>query len=143
MPAGDGLTFAYGDYSFDPRPLFTVNKEIIKTASNTGLATKYSMTLNGTILPTGIDLNDSKGGITTVLSGINDLRTAFNTDFNLLLLQCDDEPALQLSNIVIFPLAVAIFCLNQPMNVNNPDVVLYKNSQLSETAPSAEYAVGV
>ena len=94
MPAGDGLTFAYGDYSFDPRPLFTVNKEIIKTASNTGLATKYSMTLNGTILPTGIDLNDSKGGITTVLSGINDLRTAFNTDFNLLLLQCDDEPAL-------------------------------------------------
>ena len=44
MPLGDGISFKYGDYEFDPRPLFTVNKEIMKTASNSGLGTKYSMT---------------------------------------------------------------------------------------------------
>ena len=69
MPAGDGITFSYGDYSFDPRPLFTVNKEVLKTSSNSGLATKYSMVLNGTLLPTGINLDETKGGLTTVLSG--------------------------------------------------------------------------
>ena len=91
MPAGDGITFSYGDYSFDPRPLFTVNKELIKTPANSGLATKYSMTLNGTILPTGINLDDTKGGLTTVIDDTHDLRTAFEKDFHLLLLQCDSD----------------------------------------------------
>ena len=91
MPAGDGITFSYGDYSFDPRPLFTVNKETLKTSSNSGLATKYSMTLNGTILPTGIDLDNNKGGLNTVISGTHALRAAFEKDFNLLLLQCDSD----------------------------------------------------
>ena len=86
MPAGDGITFTYGDYSFDPRPLFTVNKEIIKTAGNSGLATKYSMTLNGNILPTGTSIDDTKGGLNTVFSGVEDLRQAFARDFNLLTL---------------------------------------------------------
>lgn len=91
MPAGDGITFSYGDYSFDPRPLFTVNKELIKTPANSGLATKYSMTLNGTILPTGINLDDTKGGLTTVIDDTHALRTAFERDFHLLLLQCDSN----------------------------------------------------
>ena len=95
MPAGDGLSFKYGDYEFDPSPLFTVNKEIIKTPSNTGLATRYSMTLEGTILPTGIDpISNNKGGLTTVLNDTQTLRNAFAEDFKLLLLQCDSEPAL-------------------------------------------------
>ena len=91
MPAGDGITFSYGDYSFDPRPLFTVNKETLKTSSNSGLATKYSMTLNGTILPTGsgISLDNNKGGLNAVISGTHSLQTAFEKDFHLLLLQCD------------------------------------------------------
>ena len=88
MPAGDGITFSYGDYSFDPRPLFTVNKEVIKTPDNTGLTTKYSMILNGTILPTGINLDDTKGGLTTVIGDIHALQTGFERDFHLLLLQC-------------------------------------------------------
>ena len=91
MPAGDGITFSYGSYSFDPRPLFTVNKEVLKTPANSGLATKYSMTLNGTILPTGIDLDNNKGGLTTVISDAQALQTAFEKDFNLLLLQCDSD----------------------------------------------------
>jgi len=91
MPAGDGITFSYGDYSFDPRPLFTVNKELVKTPANSGLATKYSMTLNGTILPTGINLDDAKGGLTTVIGDAQALQTAFEKDFRLLLLQCDSD----------------------------------------------------
>lgn len=93
MPAGDGITFTYGDYSFDPRPLFTVNKEIIKTAGNSGLATKYSMTLNGNILPTGTSIDDTKGGLNTVFSGVEDLRQAFARDFNLLTLNCETSPS--------------------------------------------------
>lgn len=89
MPAGDGITFSYGDYSFDPRPLFTVNKEVIKTPANTGLATKYSMTLNGTILPTGINLDDVKGGLNTVVNDVHALQTAFDKDFEVLLLKCE------------------------------------------------------
>ena len=91
MPAGDGITFSYGDYSFDPRPLFTVNKEVLKTPANSGLTTKYSMTLNGTILPTGINLDDNKGGLNTVIGDAQALQTAFGKDFNLLLLQCDSD----------------------------------------------------
>ena len=92
MPRGDGLTFKYGDYQFDPRPLFTTNKEIVKTASNVALATKYSVTIQGTILPTGIDpIEGNVPGLTTVLSGANVLRDAFSQDFKLLLLQCGTD----------------------------------------------------
>ena len=89
MPAGDGISFTYGNYSFDPRPLFVVDKEMIKTASNTGLATKYTVTLEGNILPTDIDpIEGNKAGLTQVLSGANDLRNAFSHDFQLLKLRC-------------------------------------------------------
>ena len=94
MPLGDGISFKYGDYEFDPRPLFTVNKEIMKTASNSGLGTKYSMTLNGNILPTGVALDNAKGGLTQVFSGTDALRDAFAQDFNLLILQCDTDSPL-------------------------------------------------
>ena len=93
MPLGDGITFSYGDHIFDPRPLFTVNKEMIKTTANTGLATKYSMTLNGHVLPTGAAGIDS-AGLTNVLSGTNVIRDAFDQDFKLLLLQCSTDTPL-------------------------------------------------
>jgi hypothetical protein len=94
MPAGDGIVFTYGDFSLDPRPLFTISKEIIKTPSNTGLASKYSVTLEGHILPTGIDpITENKGGLTRILSSGNLLRDAFGTDFKNLKLQCNsDDP---------------------------------------------------
>jgi hypothetical protein len=91
MPAGDGISFKYGDYTLDPRPLFSVNKEFIKTPANTGLYSKYIVSLNGHILPTGIDLDDNKGGLGAVFNGITDLREAFEKDFKLLLLQCEDQ----------------------------------------------------
>ena len=49
------------------------------------------MTLNGTLLPTGIDLDNNKGGLNTVISGTHALQAAFEKDFNLLLLQCDSD----------------------------------------------------
>ena len=91
MPLNDGIEFAYGDYVFDPRPLFTINKEIIKTASNDALATKYSLNLQGYILPTGIDpIDNNKGGLSKVFSGMDSLRDAFNKDHKLLRIQCID-----------------------------------------------------
>ena len=39
------LTFLYGDYTFEPKPLFTINKEYIKTPAGTGLGTRYNITL--------------------------------------------------------------------------------------------------
>ena len=92
MPLGDGISFKYGSYEFDPRPLFTVNKEVIKTPVNEALATKYSVTLEGHILPTGVDaVGGHVGGITKVFNGLADLRTAFQKDFQLLHLQCGSE----------------------------------------------------
>jgi len=94
MPAGDGIVFKYGEYQFDPRPLFTIDKQSIKTPSNTGLGTNYTLTLNGSILPSGIDpMDGNKGGLTTVFNHTNALRDAFAQDFKLLVLQCDsDDP---------------------------------------------------
>ena len=45
------LTFLYGDYTFEPKPLFNISKEYIKTPSNTGLGTRYNITLEGDLLP--------------------------------------------------------------------------------------------
>ena len=91
MPLGDGITFKYGTYEFDPRPLFNYTKEVIKTPANTGLSEKYTVTLNGHILPSDLDLDDYKGGLTTVMDDVATLRAAFSRDFKLLLLRCDSE----------------------------------------------------
>ena len=90
MPADDGIIFSYGDHIFDPRPLFNYTKTVIKTPANTGLGEKYSVTLNGYILP-DVNLDDYKGGLTKVMDDTNTLRDAFSQDFKLLLLQCDSD----------------------------------------------------
>ena len=137
MPAGDGITFSYGDYSFDPRPLFTVNKEVIKTPANTGLTTKYSMTLNGTILPTGIDLDNNKGGLTTVIDDTHALRTAFERDFHLLLLQCDSNTPI----ISGYPKVISIDVNNASDNyVRRADYTI--NLELVSLTGSRSNAVG-
>jgi hypothetical protein len=84
------LTFSYGDYSFDPKPLFSFSKEYIKTASNVGLGTVYTVSLQGQIIPqTGkIPSGGPTAGVNQVFSGVNDLRKAFDQDFKLLKLHC-------------------------------------------------------
>tara|TARA_R110000824_G_scaffold10866_2_gene47602 strand:- start:8426 stop:10006 length:1581 start_codon:yes stop_codon:yes gene_type:complete len=87
------LTFTYGDYVFDPKPLFTISKEHIKTASQMGLGTKYVVTLEGEVIPaTGrIPGGDPGEGVNSVFSGLDELSRAFDSDFKLLLLQCTDS----------------------------------------------------
>ena len=80
------LTFLYGDYTFEPKPLFTINKEYIKTPAGTGLGTRYNITLEGDLLPYKADNYDV--GITGVFSGIQSLRDAFDTDYKPFFLGC-------------------------------------------------------
>ena len=80
------LTFLYGDYTFEPKPLFNISKEYIKTPSNTGLGTRYNITLEGDLLPYKADGYDV--GITGVFSGIQSLRDAFDTDYKPFFLGC-------------------------------------------------------
>ena len=80
------LTFLYGDYTFEPKPLFNINKEYIKTPAGTGLGTRYNITLEGDLLPYKADNYD--GGITGVFSGIQSLRDAFDTDYKPFFLGC-------------------------------------------------------
>ena len=86
------LEFTYGDYSFDPKPLFTVSKEYIKTPSNIGLGTRYQVSLQGQIIPqTGrIPNGDPQAGIQQVFSGVHSIQRAFDNDFQLLHLRCED-----------------------------------------------------
>lgn len=92
MPLSDILSFSYGDYEFSPRPLVTINKEYIKTAGDTGVATKYALTLNGSLIETPVDELDEFGGVNDLFTSISDLREAFQRDFHLLHLGCVGTP---------------------------------------------------
>tara|TARA_R100000008_G_scaffold82247_1_gene66332 strand:- start:2248 stop:3774 length:1527 start_codon:yes stop_codon:yes gene_type:complete len=139
MPAGDGISFTYGDYAFDPRPLFTVNKEIIKTPSNTGLATRYGLVLQGSLLPTGIDpSSNNKGGLTKVLGSGNALRDAFAQDFKLLKLQCDSDSPI----ISGYPKVISIDLNNADDNyIRRMDYTI--NLELPSLTGNASEQVGV
>ena len=86
------LIFKYGDYTFDPKPLFTINKEYIKTPSNIGLGTRYTVNIEGQIIPATGKLpdGDPQAGIQQVFSGVDSIQRAFDDDFKLLSLYCDD-----------------------------------------------------
>ena len=85
------LIFSYGDYSFNPKPLFTIGKEYIKTPSQMGLGTRYTLTLEGQIIPASgtIPGGDPKAGLIQVFSGVDEISRAFDNDFKLLQLYCD------------------------------------------------------
>ena len=89
------LIFSYGDYDFNPKPLFTIGKEYIKTAANIGLGTRYTLTIEGQIIPqTGkIPGGDPQAGVQEVFEGVNEIHRAFDSDFKLLHLYCDDGSA--------------------------------------------------
>jgi len=86
------LIFSYGDYNFSPKPLFTIGKEYIKTPANMGLGTRYTLTLEGQIIPqTGkIPGGDPQAGLQEVFNGVDEIHRAFDSDFKLLHLYCDD-----------------------------------------------------
>ena len=73
------LTFSYGEYTLEPKPLFNINKEYIKTPAGTGLGTRYNLSLEGSLIPSvshGFDQS-----ITGVFNAVESLRGAFDTDY--------------------------------------------------------------
>ena len=86
------LIFSYGDYTFNPKPLFSIGKEYLKTPSQIGLGTRYTLTIDGQIIPkTGqIPGGDPQAGLDEVFSGVDEIHRAFDSDFKCLALYCDD-----------------------------------------------------
>ena len=80
------LTFSYGDYTLEPKPLFNLSKEYIKTPANTGLGTRYNLTLEGNLIPTVSHGFDES--ITGVFNAVESLRGAFDTDYKPFFLGC-------------------------------------------------------
>ena len=80
------LTFSYGEYTLEPKPLFNINKEYIKTPAGTGLGTRYNLSLEGSLIPSvshGFDQS-----ITGVFNAVESLRGAFDTDYKPFFLGC-------------------------------------------------------
>ena len=71
-------TLTYGGFNFStvgPNPLLTVNKEVVKSPSNSGLYSKHVITLNGTILDLENDgLTDPDGGLSKIFTLIKTLK---------------------------------------------------------------------
>ena len=83
------LTFSYGEYTLEPKPLFNINKEYIKTPAGTGLGTRYNLSLEGSLIPSvshGFDQS-----ITGVFNAVESLRGAFDTDYKPFFLGCIGE----------------------------------------------------
>ena len=83
------LTFSYGEYTLEPKPLFNINKEYIKTPAGTGLGTRYNLSLEGSLIPSvshGFDQS-----ITGVFNAVESLRDAFDTDYKPFFLGCIGE----------------------------------------------------
>ena len=80
------LTFSYVDYTLEPKPLFNLSKEYIKTPANTGLGTRYNLTLEGNLIPTVSHGFDES--ITGVFNAVESLRGAFDTDYKPFFLGC-------------------------------------------------------
>ena len=86
------ITFKYGDYEFEPRPLFTINSEPLKTPDGIGYGIMHSITLDGDLITTGTDQIGS--GIVGVFDKVERLKDALDHDGRLLVVSCDNNPIL-------------------------------------------------
>jgi hypothetical protein len=78
MSAVSGVSMSYGDYTFKPVPMVTINKETFKTNGNV-IGGGYNVSLNGILIPytTGSD----KGGI-GVFQARDQLTSALTQDYS-------------------------------------------------------------
>tara|TARA_R110000824_G_scaffold128568_4_gene289493 strand:+ start:3361 stop:5169 length:1809 start_codon:yes stop_codon:yes gene_type:complete len=78
MSAVTGVSMSYGDYTFKPVPMVTINKETFKTNGNV-IGGGYNVSLNGILIPytTGVD----KGGV-GVFKARDDLAAALTQDYS-------------------------------------------------------------
>jgi|10_taG_2_1085330.scaffolds.fasta_scaffold00149_42 hypothetical protein len=85
-----GLSFAYGDYNFRPRPFFSIQSRPLKTPDGSGYGITHSVSLEGDLLLTGTTQLSS--GILGVSEKIELLKDALDTDGRLLAISCNDSP---------------------------------------------------
>ena len=87
------ISMSYESYDFGapegPIPLFTMNKEIIKTGGQHTLGTKIVVTLNGTLLTQVDSSTDDGTGIDVITESINKLKDAFQEDYGAFTLNCN------------------------------------------------------
>ena len=91
------VVMKYGDFDFStigPNPIFTINKETMRTGGQFSLGTKITVTLNGTILFQEIE-GEAMGSLTAVTDRINTLKTAFAKDYDKFYLKCDNQDIYQ------------------------------------------------
>jgi len=69
----NNTTMMYGDYTFSPVPLITINKEIQKAGDGQALGTVFSLSLEGTLAPGATGVN----GITNIQEEQDRLMAAF------------------------------------------------------------------
>ncbi len=85
------IIFKYGDYEFNPKPLFNISVAPIKTPDGIGYGKDYTISLEGDLLNTG---NQIDSGIVSLFNKINNLNDALSQDGRLLLISCDTTPIL-------------------------------------------------
>jgi hypothetical protein len=80
------VTFSYGDYIFDPKPLFRITSEPMKTPDGTGYGMMYNISVFGDLLLTTADERSS--GIVGVFAKVEALKDALDGDGKFLQIEC-------------------------------------------------------
>jgi len=82
------VVFKYGDYSFSPKPLFSISSTPLKTPDGIGYGVSHSIDVNGSIITTG---TETASGIAGVFQKIEALKDAINQDGHLLDISCGGD----------------------------------------------------
>ncbi len=77
------ITMTYGSYNFTPVPFLRITKEHGKTSDGTRIGTIYHTTLNGNLV------NLNPGGLQSIMSGQDVLKSGLANDGQLFLVQCN------------------------------------------------------
>jgi len=85
------IVFKYGDYEFEPRPLFTINSEPLKTPDGVGYGIIHNITLDGDLITTDKEV---ESGLAGVFDKVGILKDALDHDGRLLVVTCDNTPIL-------------------------------------------------
>jgi len=75
------VVFNYGNYRLQPAPLFSDATTILRTPDGSGYGIIHNLSINGTILLTGLEV---ASGIAGVVQEIDTFKKAFNRDGRLL-----------------------------------------------------------
>lgn len=94
-------TMTYGSYSFSPVPLVEISKEIIRTSDESPIQEVTTVTLTGTLVASPYLAGES--GLDLVDDAMDALKTAFDDDCALFLVQCGSTDIIRARPIVRQP----------------------------------------